>query len=1183
MGMGALGFILKGTGAQFFSYIIPRIKNSKVIRDIRKRWVKDNYALKTKLIFEASVVDSKNAMDLPDELIIDLLKDPLNRDEIFRWILEGTSIEQFDHTRLNLEPYMESYSDYQDFLRPFFEMVLVSLHDYKEIHWEPEFLEILHQIGELEEVTKTGFLNIETKQTRTIQLLEDANLMLKEVITPTEFEDLNQLLELEKVNSAREKAKERLQNNHLKSNEILELNAIIANSYIISGQEAKAISYLYACISSCNDKARKKRLRALINLIEKRLDPALEEIKGAIEIEGYSEKNIEILVNIYLQQRKYIDALKVLNDYPEKDLPKLKAYVLVSLKRFDEVIELTDSYLQNNPDNINWLIIKAESLVLKTEYDIERNITIDPSKSLETVMPLLNKLDTKDIDNIGILMRIKEIKAALLFRNKDYAEAKILYEEVYRSNSENSNLCLKNLLLSCYGDQDWGKAIILLEEKISLHPHEIDDVTSLAKMYAEAGKTEKAIDLLESNKSYFDVKNKLALDYYFTYIDALILELRHSEINKMLSSLADATNDLTGLHVLKGYYALKKHDWENSIYHFESSIDLLDGDDLVETKVLLSHAYSNVATLESYKKLKELLITIPHWAQHDFLINRYTNALFELGEYEKIISLSKQLPEKTVFLLDRIATIYFNLGWYEIAKINYRTLHQSTRELSYQLRYASCLFSLGNIEECLEVLTAAESRVKKSGKVEELSLLSSAFMNARQYRKSLEYAYQTYLVGKENPQAWRFFFWQMSYLSRFVENAEKDWIKEYQIMFNQFNQEFPDEEPLGKEVEAIKDGEISPELIEEIKRGSEFSQEMKNLFKTHKLSISMLVALLDRGPFETWGHIMNEQSTDLWISHGSYQELIDGRLSAKQAKEVVCDISTLLTLRHLGLLDELVKYYKLYIHQRQFDAIFNEYSRNKLINEEGLKIAIYHEGQILIQEISSEEVKNSVIIQEEFIKWINQNCEKLGSVISNEQKSDPRKEKLLFFTEPMEICKEKLYSMLVDSSTLKAYAKESYNVNCFTTLDLLKSLVSRGEIAKDRESELLGKLMLTGHTLIPVDKEVFMFFLKKNNFKLNLEVLAIFDYLRKAEFNKGFLVNLMADLLSWIWIEDISAYERQQLTDYICLVLTAGKRKDELISALITESNSKFSFLVEHQWLKMKICIEQWFQAQSIV
>jgi hypothetical protein len=163
---------LKNFGSLFFSYALKRMKNSKVFRDLKEKWVKDNYASRTVLMFEAAVADAKAIFPIPEEVINKLIEDKINRDEIFRWILESTPPEMYNHENLNLVPYMEKYPEYQDFFSPFFEMINLQLIENKAIHWEPEFLQILTRIKFLEEGIKEGFEEIKSQQQQNMQLTE---------------------------------------------------------------------------------------------------------------------------------------------------------------------------------------------------------------------------------------------------------------------------------------------------------------------------------------------------------------------------------------------------------------------------------------------------------------------------------------------------------------------------------------------------------------------------------------------------------------------------------------------------------------------------------------------------------------------------------------------------------------------------------------------------------------------------------------------------------------------------------------------------------------------------------------------------------------------------------------------------------------------------------------------------
>ncbi|GAA0405241.1 hypothetical protein [Paenibacillus motobuensis] len=158
--------IISGLGKSAADLVKDKIMQSKVIRDLKEKWVTDNYHDETVKIFKAAVIDAKYAMQLPDELFCDLLEDSVNRDEVFRWVLEGVRPGQMDKSRLNTTAYMESFPSYQDHIYPFFELILDRLAHYKITNWSPEFLEMLHQIEEMKTANHEGIKSLSDKQDR---------------------------------------------------------------------------------------------------------------------------------------------------------------------------------------------------------------------------------------------------------------------------------------------------------------------------------------------------------------------------------------------------------------------------------------------------------------------------------------------------------------------------------------------------------------------------------------------------------------------------------------------------------------------------------------------------------------------------------------------------------------------------------------------------------------------------------------------------------------------------------------------------------------------------------------------------------------------------------------------------------------------------------------------------------
>ncbi|MGM7636797.1 tetratricopeptide repeat protein [Bacillus sp. Hm123] len=1143
---------LKTLGPKFSSYLLPKFKNKKFVRDIKDKWVKDNYTQKITLMFKAAFDDAKTVLNLPDELAIALLEDSINRSEVFRWILEGTP-SNINLDKLNLDPYFESYQEYQDLIRPFFELIASSLNDYKIKNWEPEFLELLYKTGTLEETIEEGFNSMIDKQILAIDLAEENNRYLREVITPTEFKDLNDLMKKGLLKSAREKAIERLDKPNIKPDETLELHIVIANTYIGNKEFENAIPHLYTAITHCKDEARKERLLALINILEERFNKAEVHVKEAIKMVGETPENINVLLNILTSQSRFKEAIDIIEKQPEQDYEEIKANIWIVLEEFEKVINLTNEKLKNDQLNITWLLIKAEAIVLKVETDLSRNKIIYPELTFQEVLPLLESIENHTTEKSYILDRVKELKACLYFRTNRFSEAKILYEELFQKNKNFSSTTFNNLLLNIIGSNEWEKSVNLLEEKKTKQGIDLDEMLILADSYINTGTPEKAVQLLKEN--YFQNPIENIFSYYAKYIDGLYAQLKHSEIIDLIDSLSIKESNISIKNILNGYYAYKKQDWDNTIYLLEPNLDKFNNKDVASAKIILSVAYFNKQTKDDYKKLKEIIVTIPNWIQHESLVNRYIQALYHLNEYRTIIDLEERLPFKSTAIFEIITTIYFNHGWYEKAKENYLSLYQQTRELRYQLRYANCFYQLGNIKTSLEVLSAAEIEVNKHGNIEDYQLISFAYKEAMEYRKSMSYAYKAFMAGKSYAQIWGFYFYHFSTLSQFIDEPEESWIKEYQNVMENFETTFPDEEPILKKITIPENGDISPELISNLKLPKESFEELIPLFIKHKLPINFLVKVLNKGPFETWAFVINNKELPIRIINGSIEEVVSGLKMALSTKEILCDFTTLLMLSDLKLLEMLKSEFKLYIQQEQFDAALQEYYNNKVSIHNGIKIMSYENEKIQVTEYSPEQVRETVKNQEFLLNWIKENCILVGNTIKN-QVSKP--EEISFIESIFEICKNQSLHLLIDSVTIRDIAKNEHNINCISTLDIINLLKFKNMYTQQERTWLIGKLLMANYTLIPITEEVFANHLKEKNYVMDYEMQLLLDYLKNEDFNIEFLIDLVSSILYWLWTEIIPIKERQIITNKICESICSKRSKDIIIPSIIESCETKF-------------------------
>lgn len=303
--------VISNLGKSAADLVKDKVMQSKVVRDLKEKWVTDNYHDETVKIFKAAVIDAKDDVKLPDELFCDLLEDSVNRDEVFRWILEGVRPGQMDKSRLNTTAYMESFPRYQDHIYPFFELILDRLEHYKKTHWSPEFLEILHQIEEMKTANHEGIKSLSDKQDRMeskqdkiaarqnqmYELLHDKLEDRKKRYTPRWFEG---------------KARENIKNMGERYSE--DLNVEVQASLMIDAIEL-------------NDKFRG-------HIIEK-CDSILA---------GNSSRNIDQVDQVIITSLEKIKEIK-------RDIESLKD-LKVCLPQLEQCVKDLKSYLDDNPYSI---------------------------------------------------------------------------------------------------------------------------------------------------------------------------------------------------------------------------------------------------------------------------------------------------------------------------------------------------------------------------------------------------------------------------------------------------------------------------------------------------------------------------------------------------------------------------------------------------------------------------------------------------------------------------------------------------------------------------------------------------------------------------------------------------------------------------------------------------------------
>lgn len=1174
--------ISKALFTSFVKYIGNRATNSKPYRDLKDMLTRDNYHRMVRDMFEASIADAKSNIDLDENLTKSLLDDPINRNEIFRWILEGITLDKFNNSKLNLDPYYEQYPRYQDKLIPFFQIILLKIHEYKRKHWSADFLQMLSHLGTIGNDTQnisSRVVEIRQDTSQTLQIVSNLQTML--MGRNPGFEDLKKLLKEGKFESTRERALERLQQPNLSREVICELNSIVAQTYLYTTNEDNAIPYLQQSVNNCDNEARSKRLESIIKLLSNKLVEAQKLAMEAYSIDGDNRDSVETLVNVFLKKEDYSQALAIIDSHVQFDLSIIRAHVLLSMSEFGEVINLANNGFNENSDhNTDWLLLKLDALVLDLETKVQSLNIVNPKKVYEEALPVIEQLNEIELAP-KYNQRFKELKAAIYFRICDFTKAQIMFFELLNDNYDRH---INSYIACCICIKDW-RSLIIHFTKIEISMLSKEDLLLLGRSYLEAGFAEKAIKLLNEHKEILVKDNEVnLLQYHILNIDALNTDVQHIQVVKYIENIEQEFSKWNGLLAINGYYACLINDWNLAIENFQKYFNcpVADLNSNNELKLEYCTALANRGLHDDYLILNDLIITFPYWFINETLINLRIKSLYFLRDYEAIVELyNSDAISLTEMMHDTVAGIYFNYQWYNLSLEIFSYLYGETKRINYILQSARCYYRLGKSDECMGCLIKAERQISDKGSVEDYYLLSLAYKDTLNFEKAVEFAYKVFVQGNNTSEVWGFYFHTFSELSNYIVKPSQEWIDAYHKIFNEFEKKFPNSEPIFKKIVALDDNNnLSQDIINELKSLSDGQDEIRKFYQNNRLPMSFMASFLKRGIFETWAHCISDRDINIWSTSGNLSDLRYSCVVADKSNEVLADIFSLFTLRHLGILESFQnKYTTIYVHQEQFNELLEEWRKIKVIKNSGSRSMSYDKDRVIIIEASSDEVQKTLDIMNEVIHWIKVNGNLVGNDLEKHIKDD---ETFYFMERTIDIARKLNCSIFIDSFLMSKLYCDSHKVYFFGSFEFIHLMKKERIIEESDYYEHYSSLIMMGYSSLPLDVEVITYQLLKHNFSSNSTVTLLLSYFSKEDINYEYKIEKMAHLLKWLWTDASAMSRRQQLTDLSCDLLSKHHNRRKIGQDLITASKPIFGRLIEHQWEQMALNINEWLKSHII-
>jgi tetratricopeptide (TPR) repeat protein len=276
------------------------------------------------------------------------------------------------------------------------------------------------------------------------------------------------------------------------------------------------------------------------------------------------------------------------------------------------------------------------------------------------------------------------------------------------------------------------------------------------------------------------------------------------------------------------------------------------------------------------------------------------------------------------------------------------------------------------------------------------------------------------------------------------------------------------------------------------------SQECQDSFeniKSHYISgclpLGAIACLFHRSPINIWNFLVFGLSPFIhtW-SNFKYEKIEDSIISLQKGSLVVIDLISLLTLYHLGVMDEIVLVLgKIGISQSTVDIFYYEIEEKKGIQSNGFASFSANEGYGVMQEITTEQVDQHRKSLQYILDWIKINCQILpcnrALDINQNKRGELNKTIGSAFVDTVLIASEPNRILYSDDQWLRWYGKLEYGVRGTWTQAILKYCLTQNKISKPLYYQSIFKLISLGYSYTLIDSDILMESVRLHNWQVN--------------------------------------------------------------------------------------------------
>jgi tetratricopeptide (TPR) repeat protein len=271
--------------------------------------------------------------------------------------------------------------------------------------------------------------------------------------------------------------------------------------------------------------------------------------------------------------------------------------------------------------------------------------------------------------------------------------------------------------------------------------------------------------------------------------------------------------------------------------------------------------------------------------------------------------------------------------------------------------------------------------------------------------------------------------------------------------------------------------------------GYSFDEQLYGFYKSGSLPIGSIASFRKQNPIEVWGWLMSKEFGIISAAAINNEYLLStSKLYA--SKRLLLDITSLLTLSELNLLDDIVPSTILFeVSSSTVDVLREEINKCESSSENGFISIGKHNGRYFRNEVTKEAIEKNVNYLKGILVWVEKNCKILPC---NRILTIPEKDREHFyrlfgesFYETALIAEDTSAIVLSDDGVYRSYIFQEHKINGISSSAFLYYLYVNGKLSFEKFNRAMTRLYIFRYTGLYINAEILWLCFEESKFTLN--------------------------------------------------------------------------------------------------